>query len=305
MSYLYASSAGADPTFKCNFHCQQCFAVKKAGGQCSRMTCKYLPYCHSHMKTICGLVVAKSGIKKAGDGLFAVRDFKEGEVITVYYGEKLTTDQRNKRYGNGKGLSTYGFTGNKRVPHSTIDGACYRSSAVFANDLSISSNADARASLAYNADLEDRNINMNGIDVPAFPFLKGSYLCVVATKDISVSAKKKVEIHVDYGKDYWREYPSVTSIVKKTKVKNPTHVLNPVYSPNNPLYDNPIMNVAMTPAVVASPALPASLIMPGTPGPAYVPPSQIPALQTLSSLATRTQPSRKSKKGGFRKSKRR
>ena len=305
MSFSYAPTLASPITFKCNFHCQRCFAQTKTAAQCSRTTCKYLPYCHTHLKSICGLKVAPSTIPNAGDGLYATRDFAVGEVITVYYGQKLTVQQKNQRYGMGAvGLSTYGFTGNKRNPHSVVDGACYRSASVFANDVSISTNVAARAHVAaqYNAEIMDRNINMGGAtDVPSLPFLTGSYACIVAIRPIQTDD----EIFVDYGAGYWTSYPSVVSLTKPSKIKNPTAALpNPIFTPNNNFYNNPVL---ATPAVVPSPHPPANSIWhyPPPPGPAYVVPvAPLPPPPPPPPPPARIQPGRSSKSrknGGFAK----
>ena len=211
--------------------------------------------------------------------------------------------QRDARYGKGAvGLSTYGFTGNRRSPYSIVDGACYRSASVFANDVSISSNAAERAAQVhrYNATLMDRRINVGGvIDVPSLPFLNGTYACVVALQDIPINA----EVFVDYGQGYWDAYPSVVSLTKRSKIRNPPPLPLPVYSPNNNLYvvEPIIQNRVDAP----SPAPPPGAIwnFPPIPGPPFVvvPP---PAPPVARSAPARVQPHRASKasaRGGTRR----
>ena len=238
MSFSYSNKAD-DIEFKCNLVCQRCDAVKKDGTPCSRNTCKYLPYCHTHMKALCGLIVKKSSIKNAGDGLYAVRSFSAGDVISVYYGEKLTPLQNDERYGGENAVGPYGVTADKAIDDKLriIDGPCYRSAAVYANDITNSTNAADHVYENYNAALEDRYINVDrGIQVPAFPKLHGSYMCVVAIRDIPVG-EEPVEIFVDYGANYWEGASYIESSTKKYKIKNPNQLLD-TRSPFLNLYEN-------------------------------------------------------------------
>lgn len=89
--------------------CPQCVASNKGGtDRCSRPTCKYGPKCWQHTKIQDGLVVKKSTIKGAGEGLFAAKAFHKDEKVAQYTGEKLTAPQLAKRYGKGKGKGKLG-----------------------------------------------------------------------------------------------------------------------------------------------------------------------------------------------------
>jgi hypothetical protein len=180
-----------------------------------------LPYCYTHLELLCGLKVAPSTLgAAAGDGLFAVRTFRKGDVICIYYGERLTADQNNARYGNSdQDIGTYSVTGRKMTEPRIVDGACYRSAAVYANDLSTEHIAKNRAKTngKYNATIDDRYINIeNGSPAPGFPQLHGNYMCIVAIKDIIVNGEM-VEIFANYGKDYWDSSRHVTTKTYKTK----------------------------------------------------------------------------------------
>ena len=97
MSFIYS---GATKKFKCNLLCQRCEGQTVAGERCKKRTCRYLPTCHIHTKKKYGLLVKKSSIPNAGDGLFALKEFKQGEFIADYKGEVLTKAQRDNRYGS-------------------------------------------------------------------------------------------------------------------------------------------------------------------------------------------------------------
>ena len=86
--------------FKGTLKCQQCEGTTKAGKQCSRKTCMYLPFCYQHMRTELGIYVAPSGIAGAGLGLFAAKDLKKGAKITVLDGEPINDAEAQRRYGD-------------------------------------------------------------------------------------------------------------------------------------------------------------------------------------------------------------
>ena len=67
---------------------QRCVADNAKGEQCGAKTAKGR-YCHNHMRLKEGLRVTKSTIAAAGLGLFAARDFKKGEHIADYTGDRL------------------------------------------------------------------------------------------------------------------------------------------------------------------------------------------------------------------------
>ena len=97
MSFVYS---GATKNFRCNLKCDQCEGETLAGERCKKRTCQYLPTCYIRTKKKYGLLVKKSSIPNAGDGLYALKEFKQGEFIADYKGEVLTKAQRDERYGH-------------------------------------------------------------------------------------------------------------------------------------------------------------------------------------------------------------
>jgi len=167
--------------------------------QCGRRTCKYLPYCHTHLKKKLGLVVKTSRNENAGLGLFAARNFDRGDIICVYYGELLTKGAVDDRYGSSTGpysiqSSHYG---------TVVDGACLRSPAVYANDLSNRSSRRPRES-AYNAQFEEVDVaEIDKVHGQGIGSRAGTLVCLVATKRITASPDNLAEINVNYGRGYW------------------------------------------------------------------------------------------------------
>jgi hypothetical protein len=157
-----------------------------------------MPYCSRHMKSQLGLVIQKSLDSDAGLGLFAAKDFKTDDIISVYYGEVLPDATFVERYGDTVGPYALSTTDG-----DTIDGACIRSPAVYANDLSTNTRNRPRAS-AYNAKFYEIDAaKVNKVHGKEIGMHAGPLVCLVATKRISASPDSLVEIHVDYGKAYW------------------------------------------------------------------------------------------------------
>ena len=77
---------------KCVLHCMRCTATTKTGRQCSRRTCVMLPVCWQHLTSMYGLVISKSSIPGAGQGLFVWKPgcpkgravFRAGQVIACH-----------------------------------------------------------------------------------------------------------------------------------------------------------------------------------------------------------------------------
>jgi hypothetical protein len=69
-----------------NMPSQRCTADKRAGGQCCMRT-KRGQYCWNHTRTIEGLRIKASTIPQAGLGLFATKQFNNGDAITPYTGD--------------------------------------------------------------------------------------------------------------------------------------------------------------------------------------------------------------------------
>ena len=85
--------------------CVRCGAQTKSGGQCRRTTCKYHKYCYQHAKSIHGLSIKKSRLPNSGNGLFAEKPFKKGEVVAMYSSEE-TKDPENDEDKSGYGWTT-------------------------------------------------------------------------------------------------------------------------------------------------------------------------------------------------------
>ena len=135
MSYNYATNtnsngvdAAGDRAFTCNLRCAQCIAVTAKGVRCKRITCKYLPFCNTHLKSIEGLRVGPSTIASAGDGLFATRDIPVNTSFCKYLGETITKEELEDRYGDSQ--APYAITWGQLF----LDSACVRSAAAYAND---------------------------------------------------------------------------------------------------------------------------------------------------------------------------
>jgi hypothetical protein len=67
---------------------QRCTADNKRGDQCGCKTAKG-QHCHTHMRLHDGLRVKASTVLRAGNGLFAERDFARGEHLADYTGDEL------------------------------------------------------------------------------------------------------------------------------------------------------------------------------------------------------------------------
>lgn len=67
---------------------QRCTADNKRGDQCGCKTAKG-QHCHTHMRLHDGLRVKASTVLRAGNGLFAERDFARGEHLADYTGNEL------------------------------------------------------------------------------------------------------------------------------------------------------------------------------------------------------------------------
>lgn len=66
------------------------------------------PFCGQHTREHLGITIQKSNIPMAGLGMFAVRPFVADERIVEYSGEKLTTDQYDRRYDKDS-MGSYGI----------------------------------------------------------------------------------------------------------------------------------------------------------------------------------------------------
>lgn len=148
MSFQYVS---ADTTSKvaCNLECRRCQAtVAKGNRQCSKTTCKFLPYCFVHLRTELNLEVRVSTIPNSGFGLFTLIDRDIGDFIAPYHGRLLTLDQMNSMYGNATNdLGPYVV---KMGANKYMDTACMRSAGSFANANPSHNNAKLAIDNAHN-----------------------------------------------------------------------------------------------------------------------------------------------------------
>jgi SET domain-containing protein len=118
------------------------------------------------------LEVKRSTIAGAGEGLFALKDFKRKDLIAKYEGEVLTKAQTNTRYGNTQqDLAPYGIQASK---NKIIDASCKRGVASYANSKPNHQNA-------------------------TFSVYQGHEVRLIASKNI----KKGDEVFVSYGRDYF------------------------------------------------------------------------------------------------------
>ena len=204
MSYEYRSRLNTTG-FTCNLKCMRCMGATRANRRCSRNTCKYLPYCHSHLKSQLGLRV---GASAHGDGVFATRNLPAGMVIP-YAGEVLTNAGLDPRYG-ADDLDIAPYTYQTRANHN-IDAACKRFIAAKINDAS----AETSQNAAYRAARPQYNAKFEPI---------GNNARIRLTRAVPAGQ----ELFVDYGRPYWQAMhsapPNVVSRNRTSKIRHPTHV---------------------------------------------------------------------------------
>lgn len=120
-----------DTDFTCTLECCRCEANTVKGERCKRRTRKQLPFCYEHARSILHVDIRPSTIPGAGLGLFALQEFKSGELIAPYKGEILTRAQMNERYDlEDGGLAPYALQINA---NTFIDSACSRGTGAFIN----------------------------------------------------------------------------------------------------------------------------------------------------------------------------
>jgi SET domain-containing protein len=185
MSFQYEGSTN----FKCNLHCHRCQAINKNGTRCKKRTCKMLPTCHIHSKTLYGVEVKPSTIPNAGLGLFACKYFNRDDIIAPYNGELLTKQELNDRYGRTDG--DYAPYGLRMSENKFMDCACERGVASYANANPNNNNAK------FAVDNTRNTVNLR------------------ATRPIRVGE----EIFVYYGNTYFRRNRPPHSTVKKKIVE--------------------------------------------------------------------------------------
>ena len=143
---------GGDKNFKCNLKCSQCTGTTRGGGRCKNRVCQGVVLCHQHRKSV-NLKVKKSGIPRAGKGLFAWEPsndgvvFKKGDTVGYYRGELLSKQNVDKRYGKtGNAPYTVATSRSSVVGNNNkhIDAGCKRGLMSLANGSRGMSGANAR-----------------------------------------------------------------------------------------------------------------------------------------------------------------
>lgn len=115
--------------FRCELECSRCTADRITDKfQCKRRTRKQLPYCYEHTRRLLHLDIRQSTIPGAGLGLFALKEFKSGDIITPYHGDLIDKEQMDDRYGEG--LAPFAIEINR---NTFIDSACSRGTGSFIN----------------------------------------------------------------------------------------------------------------------------------------------------------------------------
>lgn len=158
--------------------------------------------------------VAPSTVAKAGLGLFASRDVKDKEMVTLYPGDALLAwkngvgdfsadvgvqfgnhitdrDARRVTSNEARGYELKIREGHSLVADpSLVDDAAYLGHMI--NDGSALSNKSNKSRTKYSQDTFDRHN-------AAFQLMEGCHYVAIATKDVA----KGEEIFVSYGEDYW------------------------------------------------------------------------------------------------------
>jgi len=169
--------------FHCNLECRQCRANTHAGSQCNKRSCKYLPYCAVHLRSILGLRVKRSNIRNAGLGLFTVRDIANGRVICPYSGELTNEEFIDERYGTAAtDIAPYVYEDN----NFGRDSACVRFVGAYANH-------SRQPNATFHTNRQDRTFEL------------------VSNRNIQAGS----EILVNYGDNYFR--PNQNNANHRTK----------------------------------------------------------------------------------------
>ena len=204
MSYEYRSRFNTHG-FTCNLKCMRCTGLTRAQRRCAKRTCKYLPYCSTHLNSLLGLRV---GATAHGDGVFATRDLPAGRLIP-YGGETLTDAALNARYGpDDLDLAPYSIGTDD---NTNVDSSCARFIASKINDASAQRSRNA----AYNATRRRYNSIIETVDHNTH---------IRLTRPVRANQ----QIFVDYGRPYWQAMnsapPNVRSVNRTSKIRHPTHV---------------------------------------------------------------------------------
>lgn len=170
--------------------CVRCTATTKDGNRCKRRTCKYADMCFQHTELKRGLVVRKSKIRGAGQGLFAAKTFRSDQKITKYGGEVID----GKQFEPSK--STYGV---QITNDKVLDGRSTQSGlGRYAND--------CRAPNKRNRECKGTNARI-------------SYNSRTRTASVKVKRGKTIrpgdEVYVAYGRSYWQDIDRARRRAKK------------------------------------------------------------------------------------------
>jgi len=150
--------------------------------RCRRRTGIHLPYCCQHAKRIFGVSVARSGIRAAGNGLFAARSFGAGEWICPLGGEVLSSHRLTQRYGDY--TAPYGVS---TRANENADGALRRHEGHYANTHILPSGKSSLNQSLYNARMVERS---------SYPVY--TKMWIKTTKNIPAGR----EIFISYGSQY-------------------------------------------------------------------------------------------------------
>lgn len=88
---------------KSDHHSRCTFIIPETNKRCKSLLGIYPRFCQTHTMLIYNLYIAKSGIKKAGNGLYAgIYGFKKGMIIGEYSEDKIKVNGEAFRKRNGK-----------------------------------------------------------------------------------------------------------------------------------------------------------------------------------------------------------
>jgi len=125
-------------------------------------------------------------------GMFAIRDIKKGEPITIYFGDVLDKEELIEKYNTDKSIMKYTRKGYDFI----VDGSCaYQTNnlnlfGVYVNDILKPKSKSINDLIHYNKSSSICNVEVK--DTSDFPVY-------IAKKDI----KKGSELFVHYGVSYW------------------------------------------------------------------------------------------------------
>jgi hypothetical protein len=156
----------------------RCEGQTGAGVRCKRRVAN-TQYCYQHLDKTKGLKVKDSHIPGGGKGLYATKNFEQGDVITPYGGRLVHS--RDRDYGGDYVLQ---LSARKFLNAERTNSGVGR----FANDCR-PANVRAGHCVGNNAQFENDPHNSNNGDV-------------IATTNI----RKGQEVFADYTEAYWRDY---------------------------------------------------------------------------------------------------